>query len=100
MTLQRAHMLLHKQTKDSHRLKGQMIIELRSQYDQIWRNFATWATKMKSGNTQRVYLDFDKILNLLWPILCYWANFHCSKCPKTKQINELCGRTDSEHDGG
>ena len=56
-----------------------MIIELRSQYDQIWGNFATWATKMKSGNTQRVYLDFDKILNLLWPILCYWANFYCCK---------------------
>ena len=57
------------------------------QCDQIWRKFTIWVTFYKPlANLLRVYLVCVKILNLLWQLLLYWANFHCFKRPNVEQI--------------
>ena len=48
------------------------------QCDQIWRNFATLAKKLKSANFKKVYLVFGILLNVLWQF------FNCCKWPKIK----------------
>ena len=42
------------------------------QCDQIWRNFATLAKKLNDyGNFLSVYLEFGKMLSLLWQALFF-----------------------------
>ena len=60
---------------------------LHVQYDQICRNFATWAKFYKEfGDFLSNHLVFGKIVNLLLANILYFrVNFHCSKCPNIEK---------------